>query len=377
MSIYPDKKNGKLTGRFRVEVQGRYARYRARCDSIGEARAKDNEFKALAAEGVPPPPRSTKVGGRPPANHLHLPPGSPQALVDAVAALIGAQPQTEPSVLFSKALDDARGRVWSNPRTNASNENCLRIMHELMGDVELNGIDTPWVMDLKEKLKDNRKGKKGSPIKDATINRFLAALSTFLQYATDRGWRTVTSLPKMEYGDEDEGRIRWFSPDEETELNRLLPENCRKLMGIAIRTGARRAELLNLTVEQVQNGRIILWGTGTKSGKSRAVPLAPGDEETLRWLLDGHMPTDGELRGEWEKARKVMGMEQDEDFVFHACRHTYATRAILKRVPIRVLQQLLGHATIKMTERYSHVCDAMTDDAVALMFGVADESIAA
>lgn len=357
MSIYPDKKDGKLTGRFRVEVQGRYQRYRARCDSIGEARVKDAEFRRFADEGRAPPPPSINVGGR------------PRTGVERLGAAV-APSVAEPSMLYSKARLECAGRIWAkNPKTEASNQNTLRIIEETMGDVELNGITTSWVMDLKEKLKDTRKGKRGEAVKDSTINRFLAALSAFLQWTIDKGYRTVEQLPKMVYGDEDDGRIRWFTPEEEAQLYTILNEPCAKLVGVAIRTGARRGELIPLEEHQIQNGRLILWGTGTKSGKSRSVPLAPGDEATLRWLLDGNMPTDGELRGEWEKARKAMGMESDDDFVFHACRHTYATRAIVKHVPIRVLQQLLGHATIKMTERYSHVCDAMTEDAVALMFG--------
>lgn len=353
MSIVADKKNGKLNGRFRVQVMVNYVPYRRRVDTLSEARALEAEWLAAKAKGLVPPPNG---------------PVEPRMRTSAKPSSIVALPLPGASKLLSKALREAEGRIWPKAKTASANEANLGIIHELMGDVELDQITTRWVLDLKEKLKDSRKGKKGEPISDATINRFLASLSKFLQYTIDKGWRTVETLPKMEYGAESEGRIRWFSPDEEADLMRLLPERSRKLVAIDIRCGLRREEILSLELDQIGDDCVHIWKS--KSGSPRTVPITRDDANDLRTMIKGGtMPTDQMLRDDWELARAAMGLREDTCFVFHACRHTYATRAVQAGVPIRVLQKLMGHKTIQMTERYSHVHDEMLMDARDRMFG--------
>lgn len=387
MSIYPDKKNGKLTGRFRVEVMVNYVPYRRRVDTIGEARALEAEWLGLKAQGLAPVVEpSTRKGGRPSttqsaalASCLQMPVGTPQGLVEAFKAL-QASYEPEPSWLFSKARLAADGKLWTKPRANSTNMANLRIIQEAMGDVELNEVDDTWVLDLKENLQDTRTAKDGeTPIANATVNRFLASLSKFLKYAIAKKWRTVRDLPKLEYGKEGEGRIRVFTEEEEVQLYANLAERSAKACFTAIRTGMRRGELLSIEAHQLSADRVTLWGTGTKSGKSRTIRIRQDTYEALKWLVvEGNMPTVQMLRKDWEVARKAMDMADDPEFVFHATRHTFATRAVEAGVPIRTLQEILGHANIKMTERYAKVTAKAHENALDMMFGVQDlEALAA
>ncbi|NCE77258.1 hypothetical protein D1157_20380, partial [Anaerotruncus sp. X29] len=53
----------------------------------------------------------------------------------------------------------------------------------------------------------------------------------------------------------------------------------------------------------------------------------------------------------------------------HALRHTFATRLMEQNVPIRIIQNLMGHSSITTTERYSHVLDDEKRKAIDRMSG--------
>jgi integrase len=48
-------------------------------------------------------------------------------------------------------------------------------------------------------------------------------------------------------------------------------------------------------------------------------------------------------------------------------RHTCASHLVMKGVPMRTVQEILGHSTIGMTERYSHLAPNAKHEAVALL----------
>ncbi len=53
------------------------------------------------------------------------------------------------------------------------------------------------------------------------------------------------------------------------------------------------------------------------------------------------------------------------DVRLHDLRHTYASRLVQRGVPLYTVSQLLGHASLKMTLRYSHLATRDLETAVA------------
>ena len=58
------------------------------------------------------------------------------------------------------------------------------------------------------------------------------------------------------------------------------------------------------------------------------------------------------IRRTFEKAMRETGISSTD---FKILRHTYASHLVMKGVDIRTVQKLLGHHSIKMTEKYSHL----------------------
>jgi integrase len=335
MSIYPDKKNGQLTGRWRVEVQLNGLRRRGRFNTHPEAKEAEQKWTDELASG------------------------------ETASATLRAD-QTVPKML-SHLLAKAAPLLWDKDKHGILSVKKVRWFIENCGDPQLARIPADYID--KAVLKLRRAGKA-----EATINRYLSALHAVLGWGAKPARRYVPLMPEFSWQDEDEGRIRWLSPVEEQRLiatfhafaeqaradgdedRAAVLEEIADLCIVAIDTGCRRGELLAAQRDQLNGKWLRLWKT--KNRKARSVPLSNRAQAILAQRLPFTV-REHQLRYAWEKAKATMGLGQDEDFVFHCLRHTRATRLVEMGVNLRVIQQFMGHRTIQTTIRYAHVSDEM------------------
>jgi integrase len=226
----------------------------------------------------------------------------------------------------------------------------------------------------------------------ATVVRYLAALSHVFTIAVrEWGWLEDNPMRKVRKPKEPRGRVRFLSEDEinangeeiEGERTRLL-NACKKssntylhtIVVLALSTGMRQGEILNLRWPDVDlnTGRIILHET--KNGERRVVPLLGRARELLKELskvrrLDTDLLFPGRnpekpvfIRTPWLEAVKDAGID---DLKFHDLRHSAASYMLMSGASLGEIAELLGHKTLQMVKRYSHLSESHAAGVVARM----------
>ncbi len=205
----------------------------------------------------------------------------------------------------------------------------------------------------------------------ATINRYLATLSHMLNVAK-KEWRLIEHNPVADISKKKEsrGRTRFLSEDERTKLLEACKANgwpqLHALVMLAITTGARRGELINLTWEAIdlKAGKAVV--TETKNGEARTLPLVGKALEVLRELKlqgsakseyvfpnpSGHPGAFENFDHRWDEALTAAGIE---GFRFHDLRHTCASYLAANGASLLEIADVLGHKTLAMVRRYSHL----------------------
>jgi len=225
-----------------------------------------------------------------------------------------------------------------------------------------------------------------------SLARHLSAIRSLFQWACRSGWCTTNpaasvpmprqpkSLPRaLTFPDTE----RLLGADSETDP---FPERDRAMFEMLYATGLRVSELSGLDLDDVDGGQRLARVLG-KGGKERIVPYGEPAAEALR----AYLPTRAALRSAAEKRgdggddeteplfvnhrggrltsrsiarilkRRLREAGLPERISPHALRHTFATHLLSAGADLRSIQELLGHASLSTTQKYTHV------DAVKLM----------
>ena len=204
-----------------------------------------------------------------------------------------------------------------------------------------------------------------------TVAREMNSFNAMLEHAKGMGVEGITVRFKRPVVNDE--RTRWLSEAERDRLIACCGEEIKGLVTFLFFTGCTIGEAMTLRVADAQGGRAFFTrakGRGRKK-RTRAVPLCSAAASVV--------PSGGELcftnpRGvQWDRTKfyaywnDALERAGITDFTPHDCRHTFASHLVQKGVGLRLVSDLLGHTSLAMVVRYSHLGPSHLSDAVSCL----------
>ena len=206
--------------------------------------------------------------------------------------------------------------------------------------------------------------------KPATVNRKLASLSAFCNWAREKGQILTDPTEGISPVDEVRPAPKWLDKNQQYALLRAVQEKGRKrdvaTITPMINTGLRVSEVSNLTVGDLaisaRKGSATV--RGGKGEKLRSVPLNVDARKAIQAYLEERPEVDGDRLFTGQRGRPLQppGIyylikryaydARLEDVTLHTLRHTFGDLVDAGVPPDRVAQ-LLGHESVDTTRIYT------------------------
>ena len=236
---------------------------------------------------------------------------------------------------------------------------------DLMGNpLARNFTEETWVLYRKNRLENG--------ISKNTMNHHRDYFSgVFTECIRFKKWTGENPLKNIKPLVLEEKELSYLTLDQIKELLISLKQEKNAYVDIIARiclsTGSRWGEALGLTPEQISNDRITF--VKTKNSKKRTVPIT----KSLFYELVQH--TKGRSRSEklfnntytfrsFASCLERCNIKLPKGQNTHVLRHTFASHFIMNGGNILTLNKILGHRTLEMTLKYSHLAPSHLSDAI-------------
>lgn len=171
--------------------------------------------------------------------------------------------------------------------------------------------------------------------------------------------------------------LRYLAKEEIEALVSSCPPHLKPIVLTALNTGMRKSEILHLTWDRIDlKNRLILLDK-TKNGERREIPMnnvmiklfssLPRHLRVPYVFYNNKLKPYKNVSEGFQTALKKSGIK---NFRFHDLRHTFASTLVMAGVDISSVSELLGHTSIKMTQRYTHLSPAHLRKAVEIFENV-------
>jgi integrase/recombinase XerD len=197
-----------------------------------------------------------------------------------------------------------------------------------------------------------------------SLNRKLSSINSFFDFAYKRNMvdeklkikqaKIPKSLPKFLTKDEILKAVDWINYQE----NSWFELRDKALILFLYATGLRISEALNVKISDIEDGWVKV--TMAKGEKQRVVPIADVALKAIEEYLHKRP-----CMSEWlfvnkncDKLSRISAFKITKKYLNvspHVLRHSFATALVLGGADLRVVQELLGHASLNTTQIYTHI----------------------
>jgi integrase len=251
-----------------------------------------------------------------------------------------------------------------SPITLDREQHALRQIIRILGDVPIAEITPARI----EEYKAARLKEVAAP----TINIEVRVLNTSLNQAVELGWlKDYPSLRFKQIRLPEAEPPEWLDEEQIVQLLTTDDDRFRSFILFLLHTGCRRNEALGVTWDDVDLNKrqIVIRGQVGKMGKRRTIPI---NNMLYAVLVEWARPKDGRLFPDYTPnqismkfRRWVRQLKLPDGISIHSLRATFACQLIARHVDIYTVSKLLGHSSVKVTEKHylalspDHVQDAV------------------
>lgn len=211
-----------------------------------------------------------------------------------------------------------------------------------------------------------------------TLKNHLDLFKTFLRYLLN-DLEVIDKVPSFPDIEVKKHKFKWISQDTQIKFYEIINEHIKPIIAFLILHGCRPSEARALRCKNVnlQNNAITISATfsGTtyrekRKGKRSEDVIIPIHPEICDFLSDrvknnhpeayvfvnlrtGRHFNKNTLQKEWDRVRNILNIDKSLR-LYDATRHSFASQLVNSGTSIYKVSKLLGHSSVKMTEKYAH-----------------------
>jgi len=217
----------------------------------------------------------------------------------------------------------------------------------------------------------------------STTNRYLSLVKRIFNLAIQDGYvETSPARYIKKFSEKESLKERILTRAEDEKLMDACPQYLRDMVFLALHTGMREGEIMGLRWDCVDLKAREIRVEYAKSGKYRHVPMDSQVAVLLKSLFkkgERYVFANNRTQKAYKNIHKAYNLARVaaglQDVRFHDLRHTFATRLVESGADIGLVQLILGHGDLKITQRYVHPSKVSALQAVEVLAKQGDGSV--